>query len=150
MKKLSIFLLAAILSSGCQKENKSPNSTGTSLQPGGSHSQQNQTPSLTDGTYSGLFEYESAVNHPGHLAGTVLLTITGINFNSGTPAYLGFGTYEVNSGSIQFSPGEVLPAIEPFISSELVGGYSYTVKGDSLLLNKTEYNGTFTYKLKRQ
>jgi hypothetical protein len=149
MKQLSILMLAAMLLAACQKENTSPKLTETLPHPGGSLAT-NQTPSPSDGTYAGSFEYESAVNHPGHVADSVELIITGGNFKSAMSAYVGFGSFNVNSDNIQFNPGEVIPAIQPFISSALVGSYNFSVKADSLLLNKTEDNGTYTYKLKRQ
>ena len=134
MKIVTILLLAVLLASACKKEKHAPDLTGT---------------------YTGLFN--AIPLHPTAQPGDpspVQLIISGNDFNSGTgPDFItvGGGSVGVSAGILNFIDLQVFPQNTSINTSAVLhDNYSYTVKGDSLLLSKTTLDVTYTYKFKKQ
>ncbi len=151
-------MAAAILLAACQKENTSPKTPGSvkgSTGTAGTSLSSSETPTPLDGTYTGNFSLSNtapATNLP------VQLILAGNQFNSGdlNNSYsVGGGTVAITDSVLNFTDIEAFPdnirgSMIPSSLIGLSGNYDYKIKGDSLLLSKTEKGYTFTYKLKKQ
>jgi hypothetical protein len=134
MKRIAIFMLAAVLASACKKEKHTPDLTGT---------------------YTGLFK-TTLVNTtlPPIDPSPVQLIISGNTFKSGTGvAYItvGGGDLRTSTGVLNFTNNQAFPDNTSVNTSAVLNSsYNYTVKGDSLLLSKTSVDVIYTYKFKKQ
>lgn len=106
-----------------------------------------------DGNYSGKFLVN---NQSGVISrdSVVVYLIPG-QFNSlASPLTLttGKGSYLINGGTVTFTDTEVFPNnISVVTTAVLNGSYTYSIKGDSLFLAKTDASeDVYTYKLKKQ
>jgi hypothetical protein len=126
MKKpiLSIltFLSAMIIVSGCSKSNSA-------------------LPSL-QGTYSGQ------ISGPGSVFNLQLTDHTYEGIYTGSQFVAGKGSYTVSGDKITFTDSLAHTALQPSVIY-LSGTYSFTLKGDSLLLAPADASG-FAYRLKKQ
>ena len=135
MKKTAFLILSVVmLASACKKDKNTPQ---------------------LNGTYTGTF-YESNVGvtqNPIRLS-EVQLIISGNNFQSGNGAgyiSVGAGIVQTSPGVLNFTDTEAFPDITTYNSAAVLNGsYNYTVKGDSLFFSKTQPNGSYTYRLKKQ
>jgi len=127
-------MLVVVLASACKKEKHTPDLTGT---------------------YTGLFN--TATGNNTSQTGTpspVQLIIAGNNFNSGTGiTYIpvGGGDVKISTSVLNFTDKLAYPDNTSVNTSAVLhDSYSYTIKGDSLLLSKTALDVTYTYKFKKQ
>jgi hypothetical protein len=133
MKKLSIVILALMLASSCKKE---------------------KSKAQLSGTFTGTFYQTQTGVTTQSAALPVQVIISGNNFATGIGEHyytVGDGTLEVSDDVLDFTNKDAFPANTQFNSSAaLHDSYHYTIKGDSLLFNRTEAAGTAIYKLKKQ
>jgi hypothetical protein len=163
MKKISFFILAAMLATACQKENTSPNApagtthlTGLSSQLSASSQHPADSTAQLDGTYAGYFSLTTS----GKTAKVgVQFKIVGNQFHDigGNNDYaVGDGTISSVDATLTFTNADVFPTVIlpgqqiPFECVGLTDTYDFAVKTDSLLLTKTLQGATYSYALKKQ
>jgi hypothetical protein len=103
-----------------------------------------------DGNYSGKFSLSNAKGVT--LKDSVVVFMEPGQFSSLTSSSTlttGKGTYVVNGGTASFTNLQAFPDnLSVVTTAVLDGSYSYTIKGDSLLLTKTDASqNVYTYKL---
>jgi hypothetical protein len=156
MKKITILMAAAIFFTACKKENASPDLSKAHLSTAESSTHLTDTITAFDGTYTGTY---CPVGFTG--AGAPKETPVGIILSGGTfrnsslLSDVGSGLVKVTQYGLNFSNNDAFPANTSYTNVSLGGDYSYTVKGDSLILkflftNVPQQNYTITYKLKKQ
>jgi len=163
MKKITFFILAAMLATACQKENTSPKQsadmthlTGLSSQQSSSSQHPADSTAQLDGTYVGYFSLMATGQNA---KVPVKFEIIGNQFNSATGGNyysVGDGTISSVNATLTFTNNDAFPAYViagsniPLSSVGLSGTYDFVVKTDSLFLSKTVQGSIYRYALRKQ